>query len=251
MPVSPRASRAATSRSRTRRQSRRRRRPAPSPRTSGGRSFTSTTWPGAITVIQWHTFSSWRTLPGQSCAARNCSAASVRRLPSTPRSRALLARKWRASSGMSSRRSRSARQAQADHVEAVVEVLAEQALLHPRLEVLVGGGDHAHVRRERRVAADAVELAVGEHAQQARLQVGRHVADLVEEERAAVGLLEAPAAHRLRAGEGAALVAEELALEQVLGDRRGVDRDEGAWARAGCGGAARAPPAPCRCPTRR
>ena len=44
------------------------------------------------------------------------------------------------------------------------------------------------------MAADAVELAVGEHAQQARLQVGRHVADLVEEQRAALGLLEAPAA---------------------------------------------------------
>ena len=50
----------------------------------------------------------------------------------------------------------------------------------------------------RLVAADAVELAVGEHAQQARLQVGRHVADLVEEQRAAVGLLEAAAPRRLR-----------------------------------------------------
>ena len=63
----------------------------------------------------------------------------------------------------------------------------------------------------RAVAADAVELAVGQHAQQARLQVERHVADLVEEQRAAVGLLEAAAPRRLRAGEGAALVAEQLA----------------------------------------
>src|SRR5260221_216387 len=97
MPDSPFARRLATSRSRTRRQS-----PAPaaaawaSPRTSCGKSFTSTTWPGAITVTQWQTFSSWRTLPGHSCAARNCIAASVRRLPSTPRSRALFARKCRA-----------------------------------------------------------------------------------------------------------------------------------------------------------
>jgi hypothetical protein len=43
------------------------------------------------------------------------------------------------------------------------------------------------------VAADAVELAVRQHAQQARLQVERHVADLVEEQGAAVGLLEAAA----------------------------------------------------------
>ena len=57
------------------------------------------------------------------------------------------------------------RQAKADHVEAVVEVLAKQPLLHPRLELLVGGRDHAHVGRERHVAAHAVELAVGQHPQ--------------------------------------------------------------------------------------
>ena len=51
--------------------------------------------------------------------------------------------------------------------------------------------DDAHVGLDRRVAADAIEVAVGEHAQQARLQFRRHVADLVEEERAAFGLLEA------------------------------------------------------------
>ena len=43
---------------------------AASSRSSGGRSPTSTVWPGAITVSQWQTFSSWRTLPCQSCATR-------------------------------------------------------------------------------------------------------------------------------------------------------------------------------------
>src|SRR4029077_904703 len=64
-------------------------------------------------------------------------------------------------------------------------------------------------------------------AQEARLQLGRHVADLVEEQRAALGLLEAPAPQRLRARERAALVAEQLGLEQVLRHGRGVDGDEG------------------------
>ena len=112
---------------------------------------------------------------------------------------------------MSSRPLAQRRQPQAHDVEAVQQVLAEEALAHALLEILVRRRDDAHVRRERRVAADAVVLAVGEHAQQAHLQVRRHVADLVEEQRAALGLLEAAAAHRLRAGEGAALVAEELA----------------------------------------
>ena len=108
----------------------------------------------------------------------------------------------------------------------------------------------AHTRLERRMAADAVVLAVGEHAQQAHLQVGRHVADLVEEQRAAFGLLEPAAPQRLRAGERAALVAEQLGLQQVLRDRRGVDRDERP-PRAGCAGAVRARPAPFRCRIRR
>ena len=70
--------------------------------------------------------------------------------------------------------------------------------------------------RKGRVAADAVELAVLEHAQQLHLRGGRHVADLVEEQRAAVGLLEAAGALAIGAGEGAALVTEQLGLEQRL-----------------------------------
>ena len=50
-----------------------------------------------------------------------------------------------------------------------------------------------HVRAERRVAADTGVPAVGQHAQQPHLQVGGHVADLVQEQRAAFRLLE-PAA---------------------------------------------------------
>ena len=59
----------------------------------------------------------------------------------------------------------------------------------------------------------------------------RHLADLVEEERAAVGLLEEALLVAQRAGEGAALVAEQLALEQVLGQRAAVDRQDALLAR--------------------
>ena len=63
--------------------------------------------------------------------------------------------------------------AHADHVEPVQQVLAEQSLLHQRIEVLVRRRDHAHVDPDRDVAADAVELALREHAQQAHLQRAR------------------------------------------------------------------------------
>ena len=57
-------------------------------------------------------------------------------------------------------------------------------------------------------------------------RAGRHLADLVEEHGAAVGGLEQAPLLLTRVGERAALVAEQLALEQLLGQRRARDVDE-------------------------
>jgi hypothetical protein len=57
------------------------------------------------------------------------------------------------------------------------------------------------------------------------LQRQRHLADLVDEQRADVGAAEEADALAIGVGEGALAVAEKLALEQVLGHRRAVDRD--------------------------
>jgi hypothetical protein len=54
----------------------------------------------------------------------------------------------------------------------------------------------------------------------------RHLTDLVEEQGAAVGFLEETAAVFDRTGESAALVPEQLALEEMLGQRSGIDGDE-------------------------
>ena len=91
------------------------------------------------------------------------------------------------------------RQAQRHDVEAEEQVFAEQALLDQRPQVLVGGGDDAHVALDRRAAANRRVFALLEHAQQPRLRLHRHVADLVEEQRAALGLLEAARCERLLA----------------------------------------------------
>ena len=78
----------------------------------------------------------------------------------------------------------------------------------------------------------------------------RHLADLVEEERAAVGQLERALRVARRAGERAALVAEQLALEQRLGEGGAVDGDERppCARRPAVEGARRR--APCRCRSR-
>src|SRR5690606_34910941 len=96
----------------------------------------------------------------------------------------------------------------------------------PLLEVLMGRGDHAHVDRAALVGADRPHLALLHDAQQLRLQRRGHVADLVEEQRTAARLDEQTRARGGRAGERAARVAEQLALEQRLGQRRAVDREE-------------------------
>src|SRR5262249_56809617 len=76
-------------------------------------------------------------------------------------------------------------------------------------------GAGPHVRRGRAGPADALERLLLEDAQQLGLQLERQVADLVEEERAAVRELEAPDALGDGARERAALVPEELALQQA------------------------------------
>src|SRR5689334_9611436 len=96
------------------------------------------------------------------------------------------------------------------------QILAKQAQPYTVVEILMCRGDDAHARPLRRMAADPVVLAVRQYAQQSNLKIGRHVADLVQEQRSTFRLLEAAAAQALRAGERAAFVAEELGLEQVL-----------------------------------
>jgi hypothetical protein len=120
-----------------------------------------------------------------------------------------------------------------DRVEAEQQVLTEPPVRHLLPQVGVRGRKDAHVGAARARRADALELAGLEHAQQLRLQVERHVRDLVEEERAAVGHLEAADAVGLGVREGALHVAEQLALEDTLAEpaaftvRSGFDaRDE-------------------------
>lgn len=73
----------------------------------------------------------------------------------------------------------------------------------------------------------ALELPLLEHAEELGLGGERHVADLVEQERAAVGLFEqARLAALAGAGEGAVHVAEQDRLDQLGGHGRTVDGDE-------------------------
>jgi hypothetical protein len=79
--------------------------------------------------------------------------------------------------------------------------------------------DHHIVAEGRKIIVLTCRLS--ERTQQLRLELERQVADLVQEQGAAIGALEAADAPRHRPGERPALVAEELTLEQA---RRGSPR---------------------------
>ena len=114
-----------------------------------------------------------------------------------------------------------------DDLQSIVEVFAEAARDDLLLEISIGGRKNAQVDLPRRIGAEGLERPVLEDPQQLCLCQQRHLADLIEKQRAAVGRHEASVAPDRRAGEGALLVAEELRFEQTLGERGAVDGDEG------------------------
>ena len=153
---------------------------------------------------------------------------------------------------MSSGRSRSGGSVHGDRVDAVVEILrgTRPCRIASARSRLVA----ATMRTSTRAgpgAADPEERAGLQRAQQLHLAVGLHLADLVEEERAAVGQLDEPGLGGDRAGEGALLVTEQLGLEHLARQRAAVDRHEGPLGARASARGSRAPPAPCRCRSRR
>src|SRR5439155_12540736 len=93
-------------------------------------------------------------------------------------------------------------------------------------EMLVGRREDAYVDRPRFRPSDPADLLVLQHAQELGLQAERQVADLVEEQRAAVRHLEQPGLGGMGVRKGAALVTEQLGLDEVLGECRAVHGDE-------------------------
>ncbi len=125
------------------------------------------------------------------------------------------------------------RQMDREDVQPVIEIFAELPLGDHRLEVAVGRRHDAHVDLEGLVAADALELALLQGAEELDLDFHRQIADLVEKEGPAIGQLEAAGPAGDRAGERALFVPEELALEDAGRERRAVHAHERPRSHAG------------------
>ena len=126
------------------------------------------------------------------------------------------------------------RKAQGDLGQPIEKVLAEPAGADQIVQIAMSGAHHPHIDGDLLAAADALDHTLLQEAQQLTLERRRQISDLVQEQGAAVGELDPPERLLFRAREGPALVTEQLGLQQGLGDRRAVDRDEATLAaRAG------------------
>src|SRR4030095_15941830 len=95
-----------------------------------------------------------------------------------------------------------------------------------RWRVAFGRAHQPNIDANRSGRSEPLEFLFLQDAQELRLQLQRNVADLVEEERAAVRQLEATEFLRDGAGERALLVPEQLAFEKAGRNGRAVELDE-------------------------
>src|SRR5690606_1715326 len=101
------------------------------------------------------------------------------------------------------------RQPQRNDVQAIVQILTEQALLDLALQLAVCRSNDANVGSQRDPPADGGVLALLQHTEQACLSLHRHIADFVKKQRSGLRLLETAGHAGVSAREGPLLMPEQ------------------------------------------
>ena len=91
------------------------------------------------------------------------------------------------------------------------------------MQIGIGRSDDPHVHLDDLRSPDPPDLFIFQDPQEFSLERERHLAQLIQENGAPVGRLEKPDLPRSGPGEGAALIAEELAFQKVFRQGRAVD----------------------------
>src|SRR5262245_8162375 len=107
----------------------------------------------------------------------------------------------------------------------MVEIVPERAGPHGVLDLRAGRRDDARTGSHRSVPAEPLDALLFDYPQQLALALDREFGDGIEVNRALPGQLEASRACRHGVGESAALVAEQLGIDQGRGEAGAVDRD--------------------------
>src|SRR5262245_25295508 len=113
-----------------------------------------------------------------------------------------------------------------DSTQAVVEIFAKLALLDQQFQILVGRGEDADIGRNGFAATHALTRALFQDSQYFGLGGRLHIAHFIQEQSAAVALLELADAPLFGARERASFVPEQFALEQRFRNRRAIDSQE-------------------------
>jgi hypothetical protein len=100
-----------------------------------------------------------------------------------------------------------------ENVKAVVQVLPQFPACESFVKRAVSGGDHANFHRDAFFPANSSDLVIFENAKKFRLKLRLHLGYFVQEDGAAIGLLEDPEAPRGCARERTAFVPEQLTLD--------------------------------------
>src|SRR5580700_7680941 len=119
------------------------------------------------------------------------------------------------------------------YLKAIEEVLTKAASFDRGDQIGVAGGDHPRVDPGGTVGADGANNPVLEHSQQLGLERQGHLADFVEKDSPVICRAEETVTGTGGPGEGPTLVPEHFGLEQLMGNRRTIDRNEGAIAPPG------------------
>ena len=160
------------------------------------------------------TFSSSRTLPGQSWDMRAACADLDMPTIFFPVAAFDLFRKKRESRGMSSLRSRKRRNVDHQRRNPVEQVLSELAILDLLMKVLARCGDHTALCVERLVAAYRPEFSILENPEQVWLKGKRKLSDFVQKQGAFTGGLKKTHLVFYRAGKGSLFVPKQFRFYQ-------------------------------------
>ena len=100
-----------------------------------------------------------------------------------------------------------------DNQQAVVQIFAEAAGFDHASEFPVGGRHDSHVHLGWACGADLFDLPLLNQAQDSDLQLQGHLADFVEQDRAAIGYFDLTFLMSQRAGERTLHVSEQLRFQ--------------------------------------
>src|SRR6187431_486407 len=170
---------------------------------------------GDCTAIHAITFCNSRTLPGHSYFASIATASGPRVARDPTRPAASFAKR---------------RNLNTNHIEPKPQVEAKSPSRRLLIEPAIRCGNDANIDAARQVLPHSPHFPILQHAQQLGLRARRQLANLVEEQGAAVSFLKQSRSLSDGAGERASRVTEEFCFDQFVGQRGTIQGAEAAVA---------------------